>query len=221
MRLAVYTDYAYHRQDGAVYAERAFALFVARLAQHLDNVVVVGRLDPSDSRARYPLGDRVEFVPLPFYASLANLNAAARATWGSVRTFWRVLDDVDVAWLLGPHPLAIAFGCLACLRRRRVVLGVRQDLPAYVRSRHPRRPHVRGAAWLLERAFRLLALRAPVVVVGPEVARAYRHARSRLEIVVSLMDEADIVAPAEALAKPYSGNSPSWLLDAWTPRRTR
>jgi hypothetical protein len=32
VRLAVYTDYVYRREDGAVFAERAFALFVARLA---------------------------------------------------------------------------------------------------------------------------------------------------------------------------------------------
>jgi glycosyltransferase involved in cell wall biosynthesis len=206
VRVAVYTDYAYHRTEDGVHAERAFALFVARLADHLERVVVVGRLDPSGSKARYPLGDRVGFVPLPFYVSLTHVPAALRASWGSLRTFWRVLGDVDGAWLLGPHPLAIAFALLARARRRRVVLGVRQDQPAYVRSRHPGRLDLRAAAWLLERSFRALARRLPVVVVGPEVARAYRHARSRLEIVVSLVDEDEILPVDEALARSYDGD---------------
>ena len=31
VRLAAYTDYVYKQRDGAVYAQRAFALFLARL----------------------------------------------------------------------------------------------------------------------------------------------------------------------------------------------
>jgi len=206
VRVAVYTDYAYHRAEDGVFAERAFALFVARLAEHLEGVVVVGRLDPSGSRARYPLGERVDFVPLPFYASLAHLPAALRASWGSLRAFWGVLGEVDAAWLLGPHPLAIAFAALTRLRGRRVVLGVRQDQPAYVRSRHPRRPDLRAAAWLLERSFRALARIWPVVVVGPGVARVYRHGRHCLEVVVSLVDEGEIVSLEEAGARSYAGD---------------
>ena len=39
MRLAVYTDYVYRREGEAVYAERAFALFLAELARHVDRHV--------------------------------------------------------------------------------------------------------------------------------------------------------------------------------------
>ena len=70
MRLAVYTDYAYHRVGEQVYAERAFAIFLAELATRIDRMVVIGRLSPGSAAARYSLGD-VDFVPLPFYPSLA------------------------------------------------------------------------------------------------------------------------------------------------------
>lgn len=35
MRVAVYTDYPYHRSGGKVYAERAFAVFLAALGREL------------------------------------------------------------------------------------------------------------------------------------------------------------------------------------------
>jgi glycosyltransferase involved in cell wall biosynthesis len=110
-----------------------------------------------------------------------------------------------VAWVFGPHPLAILFALAARLRGRRVVLGVRQDTVAYVRSRHPNRRWLHGVAVVLERIFRFLARRLPVVTVGPELASHYRHARRRLEIVVSLIGEADIVDAETALARDYEG----------------
>ncbi len=139
MRVAVYTDYVYHREGDAVYAERAFALFLARLGQELDRLVVVGRLDPRRGRAHYRLPDELEFVALAHYESLARPGAVAGALARSARRFWAVLGGVDTVWLLGPHPMALAFAALARLRRRRIVLGVRQDLPVYVRNRHPGR----------------------------------------------------------------------------------
>ena len=124
-------------------------------------------------------------------------------------------------WLLGPHPLAIVFALLAALRGRRVVLGVRQDLPAYVRNRHPGRRLMIAAASLLEAAFRLLARRSSVIVVGPELARRYRGARDLLEITVSLVDESDVVAPEVAKARSYDGELRLIRSAGWTPRRTR
>ena len=44
MRLAVYTDYKYRRDDMGVYAEKAFTLFIARLADELDGLVLLGRV---------------------------------------------------------------------------------------------------------------------------------------------------------------------------------
>jgi glycosyltransferase involved in cell wall biosynthesis len=62
------------------------------------------------------------------------------------------------------------------------------------------------AADLLELAWRLLARRAPVVVVGPELERHYRHAPAVLQIAVSLVTEADVEAGEQAAKRPYDGD---------------
>jgi glycosyltransferase involved in cell wall biosynthesis len=205
VRLAVYTDYAYHRVGHELFAERAFALFVARLAGAFDRLVLVGREAPAPVRARYAVGAEVELVPLPYYQKLSEPWAVLRSSIQSMARFWRALRGVDGVWLLGPHPLAIAFAVLAALRRKRVVLGVRQDTRAYVRSRHPGRPLLQLAATVLDAIWRGLARVFPVVVVGPEIASHYAGARSLLEITVSLVEERDLVPVEAALKRSYRG----------------
>jgi glycosyltransferase involved in cell wall biosynthesis len=105
------------------------------------------------------------------------------------------LDEVDVVWILGPNPpQALLFAVLGMLRRRKVVLGVRQNLPELIRHRRPGKRVVLCAAYLLEWAFRALARFLPVVVVGPDLARRYRSARSILSVYVSLLRESDLLA---------------------------
>jgi len=203
-RVAVYTDYTYHRQDGGIYAERAFTLFLSRLAEELDRLVLLGRLDPAEARARYALSPRIEFVELPFYRTLAEPLHASSGMLRSLGRFWRSLDDVDTVWILGPHPLAVPFALTAWIRRRRVVLGVRQDFPSYVRSRRPGRRGIQAVGRLLEAAFRGLSRLASTVVVGPQLARNYRHSRRLLEIAVSLVPASQLVEP-EAAARSYDG----------------
>jgi glycosyltransferase involved in cell wall biosynthesis len=205
VRLAVYTDYVYRQVDGEVFAERAFALFLARLSGTLDRLVLIGREAPEPDRARYAIGAGVELVPLPYYPRVSDPWTVLRSSLGSLARFWRALSAVDCVWLLGPHPLAIAFAGLAAVRRRRVVLGVRQDLPAYVESRHPDRRLLQLAGRALDLTWRALARAFPVVVVGPEIAARYVGARSVLEIAVSLVDADDLVPPAVALQRSYDG----------------
>jgi glycosyltransferase involved in cell wall biosynthesis len=190
MRLAVYCDYSYRRdRDGTLWAELAFVRFLVALADHFERVTLVGRLDADGGRWHHEVPPHLDFEPLPYYRSLASPAEPARALVTSLRRFWRLLSRVDAVWLLGPHPLALAFALLATLRRRPVALGVRQDLPAYMRNRHPRSPGLRAAACLLERAFRAIGRRAPVVVVGSDIARRYGSARRLLPIDVSLVPE--------------------------------
>jgi glycosyltransferase involved in cell wall biosynthesis len=186
-----------------VLAERAFALFVGRLATELDRLVLVGREAPEASRARYAVGAGVELVSLPYYRRLSEPWAVLRASIQSLARFWRALPGVDCVWLLGPHPLAIAFAALAAVRRRRVVLGVRQDTRAYVGSRHPGRRWLGLAAATLDALWRGLARWFPVVVVGPQIAAQYGGARSLLEISVSLVEDRDLVPVEAALRRSY------------------
>jgi glycosyltransferase involved in cell wall biosynthesis len=206
LRTLVYTDYAYHRDGDRVYSERAFSLFLARVAARLDGeTVILGRLTPGESGGgHYPIGEGVRFRPLPYYRSLASL-AALAALPRSLGRAWRAVGEADRVWLLGPHPLIPLLALLARLRRKGLVLGVRQDSPAYIRSRHPGRRPLHLVADLMEWSFRRLARRAPVVAVGPELAANYAHAPALLEIAVSLVSADDVVSAADAEGRDYDG----------------
>jgi glycosyltransferase involved in cell wall biosynthesis len=205
VRLVTFTDYVYREVDGVVYGERAFAVFLAALAGQVDELTILGRLDPGEGAYHYPLPDSVRFVALPHYSSLTRPVAVVGSLVRSLRRFWRALDDADRVWLLGPYPHAVAFALLTRIRRRRLVLGVRQDFPSYVRNRRPGRRWMHGGADLLERSWRRLARGSPVVAVGPELARQYRFAPAVLEIVVSLVRDADIGEGTRAADRSYDG----------------
>ena len=200
LRLGVYTDYSYRRHPDGLYTDRAFIVFLAGVARNVERLVLLGQMRPDLPGAHYRVPAEIDFRPLPTYPSLVHA-AALPAMARSLRAFWRTLDDVDAVWLLGPHPLAIAYALIALLRHTPVALGVRQDFPVYVRSRHPGRRAVHLAGDLLERAYRLLARRCPTVVVGPELARHYRRAGRLLPISVSLVSRADLTSVEAVLAR--------------------
>jgi glycosyltransferase involved in cell wall biosynthesis len=201
VRLAVYSDFAYRRHGGAVYAEQAFVIFLVGLRDYVDRLVLLGRLDPAPRPWHFELPDTVDYEALPHYSSLSEPWSVLSAIGGSVKRFWRVLGEVDVVWLFGPNPLAVLFALLGAMRRRTVVLGVRQDYVAYVGNRHPGRPLMRLAASVLDAAFRLLARRCAVLVVGPRLAHGYSRARRLGVMTVSLTSERELAAVPE----PASG----------------
>lgn len=208
MRVAVYTDYPYRRDGDAIYAERAFVLFLGQLARTVDKLVLVGRLNPERGRferSHYRVADEIEFVALPHYESLAKPRGAIGAAFGSTRAFARAIDDVDAVWLLGPHPFCLPFAAVAAAKRKRVFLGVRQDLPLYARTRHPNRRAVHLVADALELSYRLLARACPAIVVGDELAHKYRRGRRVLPITVSLIGERDVPSPAAVPPRDYDG----------------
>lgn len=201
--VGVYTDYTYSLVNGEPHAERAFALFVAALAEHFDRTVVIGRFDPG-GRARYPLG-RAGFAALPHYPSLSDPLPALRGMLGSLRPFWRAIEGLDAVWILGPHPLAFPFALLARVRGCAVVLGVRQDTVAYMRNRHPRSRLKQALGRLMDAGFRALARRWPVVVVGPAIAASYSNSPRLLEVFVSLISREEI-AEDGLRVRDYSGD---------------
>jgi len=205
VKLVTFTDYVYREVDGVIYGERAFALFLAALGDHFSELTIVGRLDPEAGPTHYPLPSTVRFIALPHYRSLANPLAVAGSLVRSLYRFSNALDDADRVWLLGPYPHAVAFAVIALVRRRRLVLGVRQDFPAYVRSRRPGRRWMHLAADALELSWRALARRCPVIAVGPELERQYRHAPEVLAVTVSLVSAADVDAGESAAGRVYDG----------------
>jgi glycosyltransferase involved in cell wall biosynthesis len=193
-RLGVYCDFSYRMTSDSVSAELPFSRFVEGLAPHYQRLVVLGRLDPTPGPFPYRLR-AAEFVALPYYASGADLAAVMRTVPSALRRFWRALDELDIVWILGPNPpQALLFAIVGIMRRRKVVLGVRQNLPELIRHRRPGNRPVLWTAYLLEWAFRALARFVPVVVVGPDLAHRYRGASSMLNVYVSLMQESDLLA---------------------------
>src|SRR5439155_1612912 len=123
VRLGVYSDLEFWQRDGRPVAQESFLLFAAALRPHVEALVVAGRLAEESADAAYAVPDDAEFVALPHYAALSRPTAALRAVRGSLRAFGALVDRVDAVWLLGPHPLAIAFALQARRRGRAVVLA--------------------------------------------------------------------------------------------------
>ena len=208
MRLGVYADLAYRRSGDTLTANRAFVKFVTSLPPRVDEVVLFGRLEESGEPFAYELPrEGVRLVALPHYGSLTDVGGLARALAGSRRAFARELPSLDAVWLFGPHPIAVAFARAARRRGLPVFLGVRQDLPAYVAPRLPSRWWLwaLGAAHGLEQAWRLLARRLPTVVVGEELARAYRGGAPVLATGFSLIRESELASLEDALTRPWDG----------------
>jgi glycosyltransferase involved in cell wall biosynthesis len=177
--------------------------FLFGLRDHVERLVLLGRLDPSPGTSHYRVPDAVQVAGLPHYESLADPAAFARTLPRALRHYWRALDSVDAVWLHGPHPVALLLAVIARLRRRKLALAVRQDLPRYTRSRRPNSRPLLLAAYALEAAYRLLARRYPVVVVGPDLARNYASAPRLLELSVSMVSRRDLdAAPDE---RSYDG----------------
>ena len=199
MRLAVYEDAIYHREGGVVSVHRAFPTFMAGLAAEADHLIQLGRLDPEPQRSHYVLPPEVEFAPLPHYEALTRPAEVLRALGGSVAQFWWVLGRVDAVWVNGPSPMALILAVLAIARRKRVVLGVRQETMQYARSRHPGRRAALAAFWAMDRVWRLLGRACPVTAVGAALAAQYPNAH---ELSVSFVSEADIQPAAPEWEEP-------------------
>jgi glycosyltransferase involved in cell wall biosynthesis len=183
-------------------ADVPFFTFACEVGANFDSMLVFGRTrEESTARDRQLLPRGTAVAELPYYDNLFRLDQVVRAIPGTIRGFWRGLSKVDVVWVFGPHPFAFLLVGLAALRRRRVVLGVRQDTVEYFRKRLPSR---RWAPALLavygwEAGFRLLARAAKTTVVGTELVRRYGgERRSTLSMTVSLVRDADVRGePAE------------------------
>lgn len=204
MRTLIYVDSVYHQLDGVVYGELAFTKFLAGLSSEMQ-VTIIGRLDETEGQAPYRIPDEVRFVALPHYESLTNLRAALTPLASSLRCYWSSLDEIDTVWLFGPYLLSQLFAILALLRRRRVILGVRQDFPVYVRRRRPKLRWMHITADVLESGWRMWARWLPTVVVGPELAAKYHAARRLLTIAVSLVRDEDIVDDDRYPRRSYDG----------------
>jgi glycosyltransferase involved in cell wall biosynthesis len=209
VRLGVYSDLKYRRDDGGLSTDRAFIRFVTSLPPRVDEVVIFGRLDPEPGRYPYALPtEAVRFVPLPFYPKVTAIGGVVRAVRRSAAIFRDELDKLDAVWIFGPHPLADRFARITRRHGTPLVLGVRQDYPSYIGNRLP------GPLWRwaipvahgLERSFRRLGRRAPTVALGAEIASNYSGGSAPvLTTGFSLIRRDELVSEEEALGKAWDG----------------
>lgn len=201
-RLGIYVDDVYRVSplDGArrVSVDRAFLLFACEVGRRVGTTVLFGRAKESPDPSDYVLPTDVSLVELPHYDNLRRLGQVVRATVGTVTGMWRGLDRVDTVWVFGPHPFALPLIAFAAARRKRIVLGVRQQTLAYHRSRLPGplwKPAL-AVVWLSEVVYRLLSRRVETTVVGPDIAARYNGSGHLLTMTVSLVRAEDVVEAA-------------------------
>jgi glycosyltransferase involved in cell wall biosynthesis len=189
-------------------ADFPFMSFACTVGREFDTTVVFGRANGSrDVRsAELLLPPEVTIVMLPPYESLHRLGEVFGAAAGTMREFWRGLSRVDAVWVFGPHPFSFILVAFGLLRRKGVVLGVRQDTRAYYRQR------LRNARWRpallaalgLDYGYRALSRFVQTTTVGDELARHYGgRRRNLLPIGVSLVRDTDVVD--RPLERDWSG----------------
>jgi glycosyltransferase involved in cell wall biosynthesis len=194
-RLGIYFEIPFRRDEGGFSTHVPFIRFVLALRPHFDGLVLIGRVDPKPGREHYAVPDDVEVAALPHYASLKDTTGLLSTLTATLRAIWGALGRVDAVWVIGPVPTSIPVAVLGLARKKRLVLGVRRNLPLYVRHRlgGKRWAPTLGAAYVLEALFRLLARRIPTVAVGADLTRLYSGgAAAVLELTVSLVSEADL-----------------------------
>jgi glycosyltransferase involved in cell wall biosynthesis len=192
-------------------------LFLLEIGTRFDSLVLCGRASRSSGFDEYiALPHTVQFVELPYYANLTKLRAVLGATIATTGRMWTALARFDTVWIFGPHPFSLIIVALACVRRKTVVLGVRQDTLAYFRARLPSRRWAPAmiAIHALDAAYRLLARSFKTVVVGAEIARRYGGGRQKLLWLMS-----SSVVPAREVAAGPAARDWAGTLDVLTVGR--
>jgi glycosyltransferase involved in cell wall biosynthesis len=208
-RLGIYLDDVYwvFRRDGRerISTDRSFLLFVCQVGDAFESLSIFGRAVDAAEPADYVLPEDVRLLRLPHYSNLRQVLEVLRAAGGTLTGFWRGLSHIDRLWVFGPHPFAVLLVVLAVLRRKQVVLGVRQDTVRLYKARLASRwsPALLAARGV-EGAYRLFSRRLRTTVQGGELAKRYGGERPQLLTMnESIVRRTDVAT--EPLERDYSG----------------
>jgi glycosyltransferase involved in cell wall biosynthesis len=204
VRLGLFVDAAFRRDEatGRVWSGEevlGFTTFATTVGRRLGGVVLIARRTEETAATPFELPDWVELAPLPYYRSLRDIGQVLRAMPATWIALWRALSRVDGVWVSAANPIGLMVMALAAVRRRRILILVRQDTMRYFRSRlpNPLWAPLLLPLWLVDRIYRTVARRARTVVVGAQIAERYRAPRDNvLETTVNLISEVDIPAQA-------------------------
>ena len=208
-RLGIYLDADYRvvaSPDGERIAVHPadYALvgrFLLEVGDRFESLIIFGRAERANGFDEYvALPPTLRFVELPYYAKLTELRGVARAAGGTTRRIWASLSRIDTVWVFGPHPFSLMIVALARLQGKGIVLGVRQDTPAYFRARLPSRRWAPAMIpiYALDGSYRFLARFCKTVVIGNAIARRYGARGPKL---LSLVTDS-IVPASEVAAEP-------------------
>lgn len=182
-------------------ADFPFLTFACEVGSQFSERIVFARISDRAGDERFRLPPDARVIGLPDFGDLQQLPRVARAGAATIRAFWQGLRDVDAVWVFGPHPFAITLALLAKMRRKHVVLGVRQDTAEYFRSRSDsvQRSPSQIAARIVDRIFRILARRTATTAVGTAIAASYGAPHPRVHVMtVSLMRDRDVAQAPSA-----------------------
>ena len=179
MRLAMYVDQVFWRDEDVYSTDELFILFPASFAALASELTFIGRGAPEPGRAPYVLSNpAIKVIPHTYYPRLRDLRRVLAALPRIRREMREIVRREarrwDAAIIDGPHPVAqlLARECLAY--GLPIVLMVRQNLIEQMRAGSGLLRHaVVAAAQLLEWDFRRLAKGRTVFTVGMEMAEAY------------------------------------------------
>jgi glycosyltransferase involved in cell wall biosynthesis len=208
-RVGLYLDAAFRRaSDGEEVTlfrgagDFGFMIFAAAVGRHFGKLSVIARETDDEKECPNALPSGLDLIPLPYYPSLRSVGRVLMATPRTLGAMWRALAELDAVWVTGVHPLGMMLAILGRLRRKRVVLLIRQDSPRYFRHRASGILGLLAVppVFALDLAFRMLSRRLPTTVVGAHVAERYGAPRPNLlEMHVNLLGAGDLVSrPSEA-----------------------
>jgi glycosyltransferase involved in cell wall biosynthesis len=155
--------------------------FASKVGSHFAELRVIAREAPVADSASFPLPG-VTLAKLPGYHSLQRVGAVLRVLPATIPALWRALDGIDEVWVTGVHPFGPLVAAFGLVRRRKVILLIRQDSMRYFRARLPSRGWrpILVPLKLIELSYRLLARFLPVTAVGPQIAARYGGAGPKL-----------------------------------------
>jgi glycosyltransferase involved in cell wall biosynthesis len=199
-RLGIYFDEPYWivaRGDAReLSTSHPLALFLVEVGRQFGQVTLFGHAKATETAGPYAVPADVELVELGYFSSLRRPIEVVRALPRSVSGFWRGLRSVDAVWLFGPHPYAIVGIALAAVRRKRILLGVRQDTVRVMQARLPGRRGVPLIAMFrgMDGVYRLISRRSATAVQGRELAARYGGRTGRVLVMTeSVLRSRDVV----------------------------
>src|SRR5215831_11842557 len=135
MRLAIFVDQVFWRDNGVLSTNESYILFPASFVAAVQEIVFIGREAREPGRAPYILDHpSIRYLPLPYYPNLYRLWQTNPLIFGRIRQLIRAhAHNWDAILICGPHPIGQMVARQCDSLGVPVVLIVRQDLVQWMK----------------------------------------------------------------------------------------